>query len=434
MKYLFLLSFLCFSSIAASELTLNIKIQKLNQQPEWAIHYSFNQPVSALSFNHTPYGFISNYWQLDTLLLDNKTLEIKSKNPTKSLSFNVSGADSNSYSQFYTPFLKYDQHSYAVYIGHYLPEYVIAQGTQNKKVLRKNIKINLEISGIEDDVVNFTNGGNGINDLINNSKIRRYVLVGKYSTVEKHPMFNLVINPNIPKWLKSEYETVTAKLFTLFEQKFKYKLPYRPLIIVAFDDDKHHKSFNGGAVDQQVALNIIGTGWQEKNNDNINALVELMSHELIHLYNSQHWINIHYTAWLHEGSAQWLAKESLYALNYLSKEQYKQFNLNIITQCSDNLGFSAIPDMQHSNLYQHIYNCGHVIFDALATALNKEPFAFWLEFVSVNNDNEYKVDDLYQVIGDKRPELLENLKILIEPRANIRKSALSKLTLSPATQ
>src|SRR5690606_7276218 len=93
--------------------------------------------------------------------------------------------------------------------------------------------------------------------------------------------------------------------------------------IVNFKPGNMRPRLDGGAINKQIAINIVGDGWEQNPEDNLNNVLSLLAHEMAHLWNSQHWtLANNDQVWMSEGGANYFSRNALLNFKYISKDEY----------------------------------------------------------------------------------------------------------------
>lgn len=378
-------------ALSPEPVSLEVELDRSVDATPLVVKLHFSEPVIALDFSDTPYAFVSQDWDLlqEEALLNHSTLAIELKEPQKQLNFAVARANDDFIRGFYTPFLNFSDGGVAVFVGHYIPKGIKTQAgwrSSDDMEISLTIKAQVKANSL------FSGQRNVAGYKMISGESRQYAYIGT-GTLEDMGSFNIVFDPKLPAWIRTAYSEDGAKIFQQFESKTRTHLPFKPLLLVNFNDDDVAPRFDGGAISKQVAINFVGKGWMENPQGNKLSILRLWAHEAAHLWNAQYWkAEGRGAVWLTEGGANFLARAVLFDLGYLSEEQYMAQSEEQVARCRELLKEATLDELRNR---ADKYICGEAVFYLAISKQGPEydAFDFWSAIVNSANGSTYTVED-----------------------------------------
>lgn len=415
------------TTVQSEATTLHIELEPTIENDGWVINYQFSDAVDALNFESTPYGFLSSDWEInqDVAAFDFSKLHLKMTQPGQAFRVMIKGFNDAFYRGFYTPFLNFSDGGTAIYIGHYLPRSV---NIANQWVALEDITTKITINNTGSSNVIFA-GKNNIKQLeLKPKTARQYAYIGPQLPAA-HQDFNLIMDDQLPEWIRREYQQFIPKLFNYYQNGFKSKLTFKPLFMVNYKSADNNTRLDGGAINQQIAINFIGSGWQDGEAKNLINVQSLLAHEMAHLWNAQFWQSSDERSkpWLHEGSANYFAYQSLLALGYMNQTDFEKHLKKQQESCA--LALQQAPINQFKNR-KHVYACGEVLFNITNQLKDRtDAFGFWHEMQTRSPDNNYSQQHFVETFSSfvEKPSLTTDLKSLLDINTDNNTNYLIKL-------
>lgn len=350
------------SAVSAKKLQLDITISKDAASSQWSVNYHFSENITAINFEDTPYSFIENDWlsQTSNSVLDLSTLQVNLHNASRHYSLKLKGENDQYISGYYTPFLNFSDGSNALYIGHYLPSKV---KSGEAWVDISDITLTLTIDALKSGDLLFS-GLNEVKSLqVSLSDAKQYAYIGNLAS-KAHDRFNLILDPMLPNWIQKAYLKAIPEFYNYYENSTRAKLSFSPVFIVNFKPGNMRPRLDGGAINKQIAINILGDGWEQSPEENLNNVLSLLAHEMAHLWNSQHWTLANTDqVWMSEGGANYFSRNALLDFKYISRDEYiKNFKSQADT-CIKALNGGSVNNLHYRS---DAYVCGEVIYQLSA--------------------------------------------------------------------
>lgn len=207
-----------------------------------------------------------------------------------------------------------------------------------------------------------------------------------------------IVAPNVPAWLRTSLDGVMAKAVPLYSEQLGLPLTARPFVLVAYPDESGQRaSYRGDTqANGEIALRFRGSGWSEAKSSNGDEQRFLL-HELVHLWNAElfHAPDGEHLAWLHEGSAEYLALSAAKKLNVLSPAAFNDRVADAINRCIGALGTRSLVDAA-APVRSGYYTCGVVVqwLAELSVAPNGDAFTIWRNVfaAAAKRDRKYDVE------------------------------------------
>lgn len=398
------------AEINANDLTLKISISQSQTSSPWSINYEFSEPISAMSFENTPYSFIKRDWILKTehsQKIDFSELQFELNGGSRRISLDIKSENDQFIRGFYTPFLNFSDGSNAIFLGHYLPTKVHCNG---KWINVESLNLFLSINTLNEENVLFS-GSDNISDLpVAPQDLRQYAYVGK-SNYKHFGKFNVIVDPTLPPWIKKAYYKAIPEIYQYYEHHTHSKLIFEPLFIVNFNSGDMKPRQDGGVINKQVAINFVGDDWQKNPEANMVNVLSLLAHEMAHLWNSQHWsLDNNKQVWMLEGGANYFAKNALLGLGYISKKSYRNHFRVQAKKCIKALNHKTMANLTNR---ADAYVCGEVIYYLTSQMLNgSNSLENWNNMASRLENDEYDEDDFIRAL--KRAKVNDNELAIVE--------------------
>lgn len=379
----------------AQALELSVTLSKVSPEGVWQVDYAFSEQVSELSFERTPYAFVESAWKVKSewAVLKLSSLTVLLDSPGKVLSTEIQGPYDQMIRGFYTPFLSFSDGSSALFIAHYFPSKVMLGG---KWVAIDSIAKRLTIVAPESGKLWFAEGGKIKDREFTIEGLQQYAYIGSLE-IQHQDQFDLILDPKLPKWVKGAYDKATRELLTYYQSRTNTSLSFRPLFLINFKPGSGRPRIDGGAINQQVAINIVGDGWHQNPEQNLINVLSLIAHEMAHLWNTQYWISTKATPiWMLEGGANYFAQKALLNLGYIAAADYEDNVRKQTDACGRILALHPFDRLPNRLDY---YTCGEALYylgDAMLG--NPQGLKLWNLIVEPRLGSSYTQQDFIQAL------------------------------------
>lgn len=376
-------------------LLVDVTLTKDRSDASWRVDYTFSEPVSELSFEYTPYAYVDSAWSVksDGGALDMASLRVLLDTPQKSLSVKVSHPYDLMVRGFYTPFLNFTDGGNALFVAYYFPARIKYNGGWEELDLYAK---RLTIRAPEGEAVWFDRAAGSAEREVTTDQIYQYAYVGG-ANVHHADRFDILLDDGLPEWIRAAYLKAIPELMLFYQNKMNAVLPFKPLFLVNFKSDPGYPRIDGGAINKQVAVNIVGDGWHQDPENNLVNTLSLMAHEISHLWNAQYWHTSESTPiWMLEGGANYFTQKALLNLGYITLDDYSKNVIRQVDACEKLLNNNAFN--QWPNYADH-YTCGEAIFylgDAMLS--NPKELELWQLIVDNLSGSSYTQVDFVKAL------------------------------------
>lgn len=384
--------------VNAKNLEVDITISKGGDPSRWAIDYYFSEGVSAVNFENTPYSFVKSDWLSQTrgAVFDLSSLQVNFNTVSQDFTLKLRSENDRFIRGFYTPFLNFSDGSNALFIGHYLPAKVKVGAAW---IDVTDMAVTLTIKAPKSDGVLYS-GLNEVQNLeLSVSNARQYAYIGNLAS-KAYEKFNVILDPKLPGWIQQAYLKAIPDFYNYYEVNTGGKLNFVPLFIVNFKAGNMRPRLDGGAINKQIAINIVGDGWAENPEANLNNIISLLAHEMAHLWNSQHWrLADNSKIWMHEGGANYFARNAMLNFGYISSKEYIKHFRSQADKCMKALNNSSIATLRNRS---DAYVCGEVLYQLSASMIEvNSSLDVWNKIVGKHESLSYSEADFIQVLEDE---------------------------------
>lgn len=376
-------------------LELSVILSKTLPEGPWQVDYVFSQPVSEISFERTPYAFVESAWSVrsEGAALELSSLKVVFDRPAKVLTTEIHASYDQPIRGFYTPFLNFSDSSRALFIAHYFPSQV---KLDNEWVSVGSIVKRLTIEATGSEKLWLSESDEIKNRELTMQDLRQYAYVGNLN-VQHMGKFDLILDPKLPRWVKDAYSNAAIELLTYYQSKTNASLAFKPFFLINFKPGPERARIDGGAINKQVAINMVGDGWQQNPEQNLINVLSLMAHEIAHLWNSQYWIATEDTPiWMFEGGANYFSQKALLNMGYITTSDY----WNNILEKSDACGrtLSQHPFDRLPNRLDY-YVCGEAFYYIADSMLgNPKGLELWNFIVGNSPGDSYTQKDFINAL------------------------------------
>jgi hypothetical protein len=233
-----------------------------------------------------------------------------------------------------------------------------------------------------------------------------YAYIGSLPALETSEGF-AVVDPGLPPWLRTLFETRVPGIFTLYRDEFNVPLPRKPIILVGYREGvRSGRTSSGGTLPGQVTLAFEGAAWRTESADARRQAFHLLAHEFAHLWNGHLVANAGGPAsWMHEGSADALAAEALLVLGVVDSIQSSADRDAVLNACLSALVSGSVHSAEARGAFRQFYDCGAVLSDWTVAALRQsdpsaDVFTFWRALLTRTLDSgRYTEEDWFTVLA-----------------------------------
>jgi len=329
----------------------------------WSAEYCFDLPVKAVRFNRPfkdlrIYAWRVNNDKFELIHIDGSAI-IQRRDGT---SFDCTALKLQQYTELpeanYFAFSSFSDGGVSVYTGYLIGEVLVDgdwHGTDMKAkyIGRRNEKV-------------LTNEPNYLTE--------QFVYYGSGDLLETDGII-AVVDPSLPPDITENITATISAVQSLLTDEFHFhqKEPYMVFIATDFDAFEGY-SIKGGALPNQILFTLRGEEIVSMLRNNPGYLSKLTAHEVIHLWQNEHWFGKlgkdH--PWVHEGSAEALAIEILYRIGLYNDEQYEKIWNSTELECMEYLQKTSIHSAPENNMFDAVYPCGAMVNRLLGEALNPD--------------------------------------------------------------
>jgi len=249
----------------ADDFSLSVSMEQHPSKDSWHLKYVTSQPVTQLIFTRQTNRFRSKNWKPLTPNVVIKEIDgqetILSSDGTP---FNTAEFDLDSYYELtpkdYEFFQKFTDGSVVMYTGH-LNTCPTNEGCETpvkfhfKTRKKNNIVVLGEISRESADWLETTPRGT-------------YVYFGNIKPLARKHL-TAIIDPNLPRWLRSRLFETLPKLFDLYTKQTDYPLTFKPFIFLNYSSEGKGAHSHGGTLPGLIQLSLAGEGWKKEDKDNV---------------------------------------------------------------------------------------------------------------------------------------------------------------------
>ena len=364
----------------------------------WQVEYRLSEPVDALVFARGNGDYRAAAWRLPRGFVLERlgaTDRIRRKNGKAFAGFKASvDTYSERIPKDYTPFIRFSDGSVAVFSGQFtvgVPtsgnalDFVDGAGNDNAR-WPDAARITIEPGSYEKMII--------ATEVVRDARTialddGEYVYVGG-ATVLETPHLTSVMDSAAPAWLRELLYDSMAETFEFYESKLGPLAGGKPFMLTSFTAlDGRRISFSGGVVGSQIAIELaLGDGIRDTPAER-EFMAQFFAHESAHLWNNGQVISAEGSeAWLHEGSAEAMAR-------------------------------LALATAGRRDEFQAYYECGAVI--ALATngaaqAVGKDLFTVWRELIDKSRQagGAYRATDYYALTDAVSTDLTTAIRAVTE--------------------
>lgn len=213
----------------------------------------------------------------------------------------------------------------------------------------------------------------------------------------------LIADAGLPDTIRDEMQGLFPQIFELLATSFDTKLPWRPMIIVAWE--KGHEGsrhWEGGVRPGVIYMGIGGDRWDTSEDDPFFDLAHFVAHEASHFWNGTLIHSDGDEPWLHEGSADALADLLLHRLGLLDAAGLRERQESAMNRCLSTLNGVALRGAEEHYGRQIHYSCGYLVsIWSEAIVGSADLFAIWGALLQrVGESGDYQANDYFAVLRD----------------------------------
>lgn len=383
----------------------SIAIERIGPK-RWRATYSLNEPARSLRFERPAAFFRERVW----------TVMTPGYHLTRSGNWQALTLDSNAvarkqivveFPEFTEPlpkeyefFQPFTDGSVAIYTGHF--NAIPGGGKDSSSIRRLRIIPPAGTHAVVRGRVE--QGATTFDDLVGDGT---YVYIGTLRPIVT-PDVVAIIDPGMPAWIKTLFDTRLPQLFHAYAERFGTPLPWKPVVFFGFDDDgSSGLSSGGGTLTGLINMTLAGAEWRSTSPRAIEQAVYLIAHESAHLWNGQLVANRSNApgAWMHEGSADAIATEMLLGLGIVDSTGYRARREAALNRCATAVSQGSVETAIARGTMQTAYDCGFVVAMWVAGTVKADRapadlFAFWRELIrqAKANRNEYDETTFFRTL------------------------------------
>jgi hypothetical protein len=213
----------------------------------------------------------------------------------------------------------------------------------------------------------------------------------------------LIADAGLPDTIRDEMQGLFPQIFEMLAASFETKLPWRPMILVAWElghEGSHH--WEGGVRPGLISMGIGGDRWDMSENGPFFDLAHFVAHEASHFWNATLIHNGSDEPWLHEGSADALADLLLHRLDLMDAAGLRGRQETAINRCLSTLDGEALRGAEKHYGREIHYSCGYLVsIWSEAIVGSADLFAIWAALLQrVGESGDYQANDYFEVLRD----------------------------------
>lgn len=359
---------------AEPPVTVEISIERLSAS-QWQASWKFSAPVDAFRLYPPQLGFRSRSWQLpgDGLELEETpggAVISKHGSPFSQFSLRFRN-DSQFEPATYVPVLPFSDGGAAIYTGHFSGD--VRQGDE-----WVSIPSQFEFRGLAEDNTVVPAWASELSPV--------YAYVGP-QRVKESQQVRMIADAQMPQWLLDTFSRSVPKVTALFSERLGFQLEHKPLVLIAAGKLRESDGYSvkGAGLERQFTVMLQGRALGIGSRDREQMFEKMLAHELFHVwqqampggdFNPEQ-------AWLHEGSAEALAVQGLYAAGIWSAEELERFHREQKETCLESIAGTELSRAADEGNWTAVYACGYLEF----TEGVDDPFALWRRLAARAQDS-----------------------------------------------
>jgi hypothetical protein len=356
----------------------------------WRVNYTFDVPVSGITYGPPAAGFREQAWRVDApgtdlVLREGREALIASDSARGRFSILV-----DRYTRYapdhYAPFIPFSDGGAAIYLGFFAGDALVEQ-------TYRPVDFRFHFVGLPAEQV--VPPGKQRTDA--------YAYFGPQAPrISDHA--RLVLDPDTPEWLLNTLVQVTEATTRIFSDRLGGSLPVVPLVLVGAGDLDSVDGFSvkGGVVGDQMVMLLRGRSLRESSYQVRSMFERLTAHELAHLWqlHSLPGAFNREEPWLHEGAAEAIAVHALGESGIWEATAMRHFADNAAKRCQTALGGASLREVAGRGDWEAVYACGFGLFWSAAA----DPLSVWSRLVSAvtHEGDSYSQATLERILTDSR--------------------------------
>lgn len=375
----------------------------------WQVEYTFSEPLKTFTFLRQTTRFRRELFKpLDPGVVVTETKQqneefVSSEQPRTNFRFSLQSYFATT-PKDYEFFRSYTDGSVLVYTGHFNPCLLENDNDCDRIQPRfdfyslKGERILVDNHVFEEKALAITLHERGT-----------YVYFGKLKPLET-PYLTALIDPQLPKWVKKDFEKTLKNLFQLYTERLKEPLPFKPFIFFSYMPKAEDFGSGGGTLPGLVQMTLDGN-WSRYDRESYLRIMKLLAHESAHIWNGQIYKYPGQDIWMHEGAADAFAFSALEELGvYTAAERDEAWttSLNTCLLMLKGRSVRAVRPPEDPEYRAH-YACGAVAHLIIMAALKNKGhtlWSFWSEVFKNAPGKEYSELVFYKSL-DKLTENTE---------------------------
>lgn len=372
----------------AQRITADVVITRLETE-RWRVDYTFDVPVSGITFGPAVARFREQAWRVNTPGVDlvmREGPEALIASDSARSSFSILVDRYTEYApDYYAPLIPYSDGGAALFLGFFAGDAIVS-------ARETPVDFRFRFEGLPSEQVLPPD----------EQRTDAYVYFGPQEPIVSDHA-RLVVDPGTPEWLRDSFVRVTGSATRIFSDRLGGGLPLAPLVLVGAGeiDGSAGVSVKGGAVGGQLVMLLRGRGLREDSERNRTMFERLTAHELAHLW-QLHSFPAAFNReepWLHEGAAEAMAVHALSVSGLWEPFAVRQFAEQAAERCERTLSGSELPEAARRGNWDAVYACGFGLF----WSAGMDPLTLWSNLVKAvsREGHGYTQATLERVLGSQ---------------------------------
>ncbi len=387
------------ASVAAQTPSVDVALSHVDED-HWRVRYEMAAPVTSLQLMRVPGDGRIRFWRstdeafelrhLPDDVAPQDVIRRKDGAAFDAVTFDLE-ARYQALAKDYAPFARFSDGGLLIHSGHFhacpteggCPAWPVTVTPENGAGV-------LALGRWSDGAATFASDQDGT-----------FVYVGARKPIEGEHVIALV-DAGFPDWARTQLGDLFPTLMAYYTDKMGV-LETKPMLFASWDAlDLGGVHAQGGTLPDQVMMHLQGPSW--KTDGDAGWVAWFFAHEAAHLFQGRHNVESE-NAWIHEGSAEALAHQSLADLqaglpSYLGAKRRTAFH-----RCAQFISKHPLRDAARLGAFQTYYDCGlHMHLAAAAAAEragNGGVYAVWDAIVARANPNApYDPENAFAAVAE----------------------------------
>lgn len=377
--------------------SVTVHLERLKNN-EWLAHYEVDRPTQYLKFIRQDYRFRAQQWE--SLSPDIQIIEKAEKEYIVSKSGAPFTKISFKFKPYHTVFdreydfsFNFSDGGMAIYAGHFS----VFTDWQPDNEKPSKVKTKYSIFSSHEYILHFSGDNYERLEWEETDEESSYFIATPKQS-DKNDKYNLIIEPSLPEKLKNHISSTSAKIMDLYEKRFGFSPPLKPLLFFTNNIDPKEKKFRyrGSYSHGMVQFSFVGSKWNQFDAEGADHATQFLGHELAHFWNAEFDKSVDsISGWMKEGGANAFRDRASVILGFVTPAKFLEWQNDEIEDCILNLKkprkkteLTGIP------LSKALYSCGSLAALVTETIVKrKNPsvdlFSFWSKFMKEAQRNGY---------------------------------------------